>query len=505
MYWIIALAALVAGAGALYLAERLTGRHQHQAAEEAAQKLLADAETKQKEMLLEVKEEGVRIRASAEAEYRERRSELQRQDRRLAQKEGNLDKKLESVERRERSLTSREKDIASVQAQIEEAKKRQLQQLEMVSGLSSEEAKQFLLQSLEAEVREAANRRVREWETQVREEADARAREVLAMAIQRTASQVAQETTTSVVPLPSDEMKGRLIGREGRNIRALEQATGVDLIIDDTPEAVTLSCFDPVRREIARVALNKLILDGRIHPARIEDVVEKARSEVEATLVKEGEEAAYKVGVQALHPELVKLLGRLRYRTSYGQNVLQHSIEVAQLAGLIASELGFDVDIARKAGLLHDLGKGMDSEVEGTHAQIGARLVEQWEKSTAVVQAVAEHHLETSSTSLAGFVVSAADAVSGARPGARGEALEYYLQRLENLEKIANSFPGVEKSFAIQAGREVRIMVKPESVDDLGAARLARDVAKKIEETLQYPGQIKVTVIRETRAVDVAK
>jgi len=363
----------------------------------------------------------------------------------------------------------------------------------------------MLLERVEAELKDEAARRLREWEVKLKEDADKKAQEILVQAIQRSASEVVSESTVVTVPLPSDEMKGRLIGREGRNIRALEQATGVDLIIDDTPEAVTLSSFDPVRREIARLALNKLILDGRIHPARIEEVVAKTKEEVEASIYSAGEQAAYQVGVQGLRPELIRLLGRLKYRTSYGQSVLAHSIEVAYLAGMLASELGANVATAKRAGLLHDIGKAVDREVEGTHAAIGGDLVQQWDKSPEVIQGITEHHFETGTTSFWGFIISAADAISSARPGARRESLESYLKRLKALEDIANSFKGVEKSFAIQAGREIRILVRPEDIDDLGAMRLARDIVKKIEEGLEYPGQIKVTVLRETRAVDYAK
>jgi ribonuclease Y len=371
--------------------------------------------------------------------------------------------------------------------------------------MSSAEAKEVLLQAVEGEIREEASRRIHDMEIRLKEDVDKRAREVVSQALQRCATEVVSETTVSVVPLPSDEMKGRLIGREGRNIRALEQATGVDLIIDDTPEAVTISCFDPVRREVARIALNNLILNGRIHPARIEEMVEKAKSEVEAAIIEAGEQAAYEVGVPVLPPELNRFLGRLKYRYSYGQNVRMHSIESAHLAGIIASELGADVQTAKKAGLLHDIGKAMDHEVTGPHALIGADIVRQWDKSPEVVQAIAEHHGEAGTTSVLGFIISTADAISGARPGARRESLEQYLKRVGELENIASSFQGVEKSFAIQAGREVRIMVKPGEIDDLQAMRLARDIVKKIEEGLEYPGQIKVTVIRETRAVDYAK
>jgi ribonuclease Y len=371
--------------------------------------------------------------------------------------------------------------------------------------MSSAEAKQTLLDAMDVEIQQEASRRLRQWEAKLKENSDEKAQEILAQAIQRSASEIVAETTVSAVPLPSDEMKGRLIGREGRNIRALEQATGVDLIIDDTPEAVTLSSFDPVRREIARLAISRLILDGRIHPARIEEMVNKAREEVEADIYNAGEQAAIQAGVQGLHPELIRLLGRLKYRTSYGQHSLMHSAETASLAGMIASELGANVSIAKRAGLLHDIGKAVDREVEGPHAAIGADLVRQWDKSPEVIQGIAEHHLETNDTGIWGFIISAADAISSARPGARRESLENYLKRLKALEDIADSFKGVEKSYAIQAGREVRILVKPEEIDDLGAMRLARDIVKKVEETLQYPGQIRVTVIRETRAVDYAK
>lgn len=498
-------AALAIGGTIGYLAHRSLERRRQQKNQETIEARLEEAQTKEKELLLAAKEEAIRIRAAAEAEYRDRRAELQRTERRLTQKDENLDRKLEAAERRQHNLGEKEKEIEGIRNQVVELKAKETKQLESIAAMTSQEAKDTLLQALEKEVRDEASRRMAEWVARVKEEASSRAREILSLAIQRTAGEMVSEATTSVVPLPSDEMKGRLIGREGRNIRALEQATGVDLIIDDTPEAVTLSSFDPVRRQIARLALNRLILDGRIHPARIEEVVEKCRNEVDAAIVTEGEAAALKAGVQALHPELIKLLGRLKYRTSYGQNVLAHSLEVAQMAGHIASELGVNVDISKRGGLLHDVGKGIDHEVEGPHATIGADLVKQWEKSPEVVQAVAEHHLETPTSSIYSYIVSAADAVSGARPGARGEALEQYLQRLQSLESIATSFPGVEKAFAIQAGREVRIMVKPDSIDDIGAMRLARDIAKKIEDSLQYPGQIRITVIRETRAVDYAK
>lgn len=496
---------VVFGGMATFFFRGLLINRQLRIAQRKVAKITADAEASAKHIIETAKKEAERIKAQAEAENRERRIELQRQESRLSQKAEAIERKLESLEQRERNLVNKEKEADSVRAQLEELKKKQVERLEAISGMSVAEAKQALLSAIEAEMKSETARRLREWEAKLKEEADKKAQEILAQAIQRSASEIVAETTVSVVPLPSDEMKGRLIGREGRNIRALEQATGVDLIIDDTPEAVTLSCFDPVRREIARLALNKLILDGRIHPARIEEVVAKTKEEVEQAIFTAGEQAAYQVGVHGLRPELIKLLGRLKYRTSYGQNVLAHSIEVAHIAGMIAAELGANVNIAKRAGLLHDIGKAVDKEVEGTHAAIGADLVRQWDKSPEVAQGIAEHHLETGNPSLWGFIVSAADAISSARPGARRESLESYLKRLKALEDIANSFKGVEKSYAIQAGREIRILVKPEEIDDLGAMRLARDIVKKIEEGLEYPGQIKVTVLRETRAVDYAK
>jgi ribonuclease Y len=495
---------LILGGVGLFLLRRVLFNRQIRIAERKAVKMVSEARNESKNVLLEAQNEAKRIKTSADNDYRERRTEVQRQENRLNQKSETLDRKLESVEQRERNLTNREKEIESNRSQITELKDKQLKQLELISNMSSTEAKQILLDAMEVEMQNEASRRLHQWENKLKEESALKAQEILAVAIQRSASEIVAETTVSVVPLPNDEMKGRLIGREGRNIRALEQATGVDLIIDDTPEAVTISSFDPVRRAIARVALNRLIQDGRIHPARIEEMAIKAKSEVEADIQKAGEQAALQLGVQ-LHPELIKLLGRLKYRTSYGQNALEHSTEVAYLAGMIAAELGANVNIAKKVGLLHDIGKSVDREVEGTHAAIGADLVKQFEKSPEVLKGVSEHHLETSDTSIWGYIASAADAISSARPGARRESLESYLKRLKALEDIADSFKGVEKSYAIQAGREVRILVKPEAIDDLGAMRLARDIVKKIEETLDYPGQIKVTVLRETRAVDYAK
>jgi len=496
---------VILGGAIVFFFRRMAVNRLLRIAQRRAARVVAEARDESKELAGRAREEAEKLKARAESDYRERRSELQRQENRLASKTESLDRKTETVAQRERDLAGKEKAIESTRAQLDEARSKQIQQLELISGMSSNEAKLALFDRMEVEMQEETSHRLRDWEAKLKEETDSLAQEILAQALQRCASDVVSETTIVSVPLPSDEMKGRLIGREGRNIRALEQATGVDLVVDDTPEAVTLSSFDPVRREVARLALNKLILDGRIHPARIEEVVTRAQEEVENTIHSAGEQAAYELGVHGLRPELIKLLGRLKYRTSYGQNVLAHSIEVAHLSGMIASELGADPAIARKAGLLHDIGKAVDREVEGTHAAIGADLVKQWDKSPEVVQGIAEHHGETTTTSLWGFIIAAADAVSSARPGARRESLDNYLKRLRALEDIANGFKGVEKSYAIQAGREIRILVKPEEIDDLGAMRLARDIVKKIEEGLEYPGQIKVTVLRETRAIVYAK
>lgn len=489
-----------------YFFNQYRAREQLKSAEMDAEKILSEARTCERELVVEAKDAALKIRAQAEAEVRERRAELQRQERRLQQKEENLERKLESAERRERTLSQKEKEIESLRQDIEGLKRQQLQELERVAGLSRAEAKDLLMKAIEDEVKADAARRIREIETEAKEEGERRARQIIATSIQRCASEQVAETTVTVVPLPNDEMKGRIIGREGRNIRALESATGVDLIIDDTPDAVTLSAFDPIRREVARVALNKLILDGRIHPARIEEVVQKAKAEVDAVVMEQGAQACAEAGVQGLHPDLVKILGRLNFRTSYGQNMLNHSIEVAHLAAMMAAELKADVNVSRRAGLLHDIGKAIDHEVEGSHALIGADVARRLGVSARVVHAIAGHHAEIDEPlSIEAVIVQAADAISGARPGARRETVEHYIRRLEALENVANSFPGVDKSFAIQAGREVRIIVKPEDIDDLSAVRLARDIVKKIEETLEYPGQIKVTVVRETRAVDYAK
>jgi len=496
---------IVLGSAIVFFSRRMMVNRQLRVAQKRAARMVTEAEQESKNILREARGESEKTKTTAEAEYRERRSEIQRQENRLSSRMETLERKLEGAEQRERNLANKEKQNAAIRNQLEEVRDKQLKQLELISAMSTDEAKQALLEQMEIEIQKEASLRLRKWEVELKEQSDEKAREILSQAIQRCASEIVSETTVSSIPLPSDEMKGRLIGREGRNIRALEQATGVDLIIDDTPEAVTLSSFDPLRREVARLALTKLILDGRIHPARIEEVVANAKEEVEATIQNAGDQAAYQAGVHGLHPELIKLLGRLKYRTSYGQNVLTHSIEVASLAGMIASDLGANVDLAKKAGLLHDIGKAVDREVEGTHAAIGADLVKQWDKSTEVVQAIAGHHGETNTTSIYSFIASAADAISSARPGARRESLENYLKRLHALEDIANSFKGVEKSYAIQAGREIRIMVKPEEINDLDALRLARDIVGKIEEGLEYPGQIKVTVLRETRAIDYAK
>ncbi len=462
-------------------------------------------ESRKKEMLLEAKDEIHRSRAEHEKEVKERRAELTKSERRLEQKEATLDKKTEAFEKKEEELAQKLEKLSKTQAEAENAKNQQLKVLEELSGLTQEQAKQYLLQSVEDEVRHETAMKIKEIEQQFKDEADDKAREVLSIAIQRCAADHAAEATVSVVPLPNDEMKGRIIGREGRNIRTLETITGVDLIIDDTPEAITVSSFDPVRREIARLALEKLITDGRIHPTRIEDMVEKARREVDRIIREEGERACYETGVHNLNPELVKILGRQKYRTSYGQNVLNHSIEVSHIAGLMASELGVDVALAKRAGLLHDLGKSIDHEVEGSHVQLGADLARKYKENPVVVNAIEAHHGDVEPKTVIAVLVQAADAVSAARPGARRENVENYVRRLQKLEELTTSYPGVDKAFAIQAGREVRIMVKPEVVTEDNMILLARDIAKKIEAELEYPGQIKVNVIRETKAVEYAK
>ena len=478
-------------------------------AEEEAKRIINEAikggENKKREMLLEAKEEIHKTRTEQERENKERRNELQKQERRLQQKEESLDKKLDIHEKKEEELA---KKVAAVQKQQDEValiKKGQLEMLEKISGMTQEEAKTYLLNNVESEVRHETAMKIKEIEAQLKDEAEQKAREIITTAIQRCAADHAAEATVSVVPLPNDEMKGRIIGREGRNIRTLETITGVDLIIDDTPEAITVSSFDPVRREVARLALEKLIADGRIHPPRIEDMVEKARREVDHTIKLEGERATFETGIHNLHPELIKLLGRQKYRTSYGQNVLNHSIEVAHIAGLLASELGVDVTLAKRAGLLHDLGKSVDHEMEGSHVQLGVELARKYKENPIVINAIEAHHGDVEPQSIVACLVQAADAISAARPGARRENVENYIRRLEKLEELTNSFPGVDKSYAIQAGREVRIMVKPEEVSEDSMILLAHDLARKIESELEYPGQIKINVIRETKAVDYAK
>jgi ribonuclease Y len=503
---LLALLAAAAGGAGGYLAHQRVASAQARRAAADAERIEAEAQARKNEILLEANNEALKLRNAVEAEARERRRELQQVERRLQQKEENLDRKLEALERRERSLAAREKELEARHAEIDQIVQRQLQELERISHLSREDARTLLLERIEQEVRVEAARRARAIEAEAREQAEETARRIITTAIQRLAAEQCAEATISVVPIPNEEMKGRIIGREGRNIRALEHATGVDLIIDDTPDAVTLSGFDPIRREIARVALTKLILDGRIHPARIEEMVAKAKQEVEAQIKQAGEAAALEAGVHGLHPELIRMLGRMKFRTSYGQNQLRHSVEAALIAGMLAQELGADANVARRAALLHDIGKTVTHEMDAPHHVIAADLARRFGESPKVVQAIIEHHdADPDQQSIESIIVQAADAISGARPGARRETVEHYIRRLEALENVANSFQGVERAFAIQAGREVRIIVKPEEVDDLSAMRLARDIVKKIEETLQYPGQIKVTVVRETRAVEYAR
>ena len=474
-------------------------------AREIIDEALRTAENKKRESLLEVKEESIRTKNELDKEIKERRAEAQRYERRVQQKEENIDKKADAIEKREASLASREETLNRMKDEVSKLNEQRVQELERISGLTSEQAKDYLLKIVEDEVKHESAVMIKEMESRAKEEADKKAKEYVVNAIQRCAADHVSETTISVVQLPNDEMKGRIIGREGRNIRTLETLTGVDLIIDDTPEAVVLSAFDPIRREIARVALEKLIVDGRIHPARIEEMVEKAQREVEAQIREDGENAAMDVGVHGIHPELLKLLGRMKFRSSYGQNALKHSIEVAQLSGILAGEIGVDVRMAKRAGLLHDIGKSIDHEVEGSHIQIGVDLCKKYKESPIVINTVASHHGDVEPESLIACIVQAADAISAARPGARRETLETYTNRLKQLEDITNEFKGVDKSFAIQAGREIRVMVVPEHVTDADMVLLARDIAKQIEAELEYPGQIKVNVIRESRAVDYAK
>jgi len=502
---LIGILALAVGALVGYNIRLRINQTQIAAAERNAAKILSEAQTQQKEILLEAKEEAIRARAQGEGEIRERRAELQKSEQRLTQKEESLDRKIEALERRTNALSDQEKALEETRQELQGLHQKQLAEIERVSGLTSQEAREILLSEVEQEVRTEANRRVKLIEAEVKEEGAERARKLLVAVMQRLSTDVTSESTVSVVPIPSDDMKGRIIGREGRNIRALEAATGVDLIIDDTPDAVTLSAFDPVRREIARVALTRLVTDGRIHPTRIEEVVEKARQEVDADIKLAGEQAAVDAGCPGLHPELLKTLGRLRYRTSYGQNQLKHAVECAHVCGMIADEIGADVRVARRAGLLHDIGKALDHDIEGTHALLGADLLRRFGMSPAVVHAVAAHHEEEEPQSVEAVIVQVSDSVSGGRPGARRETLEHYIKRMQSLEAVAHEFKGVEKAFAIQAGREIRIIVKPEEIDDLESMRLARDISRKIEETLEYPGQVKVTVVRETRAVEYAR
>lgn len=509
MEWIIGIVLAILGFGGGFFYRKNIAEAKVGLAEERAHQIVDDAvkesEAKRREAVLAAKDEVHQMRTDAERESRERRNELQRVERRLVQKEESLDRKMETMERKEENFQRREDEIERIRVDLAETLHKQVSELERLSGLTSEEARTILLSNVEEEVKHEAAIMIKSIENQAKEEADKRAREIISLAIQRCAADHVAESTVSVVALPNDEMKGRIIGREGRNIRTLETLTGIDLIIDDTPEAVILSGFDPVRREIARVALEKLILDGRIHPARIEEMVEKAQKEVEQRLRDEGEQATFETNVHGIHPELIKLLGRLKWRTSYGQNVLKHSIEVAHLAGLMASELGADPILARRAGLLHDIGKAADHEVEGNHVSIGMDLAKKYRESRDVIHCIAAHHGDEEPRTIEAVLVAAADAVSAARPGARRETLESYIKRLQKLEEIADSFEGVEKAYAIQAGREIRIMVKPDKVDDAESVRIVREIVKRIEADLEYPGQIKVVVIRETRAIDYAK
>ena len=513
LYAVIAVIAFIVGGAVMFPVavnyRKRTAEKEIGSAEDEAKRIINDsiksAESKKREMLVEAKEEIQKERTEHEKEIRDRRSELSKQERRLQQKEESLDKKTDQYERKDEELNKKLADVAAAQNEVSEIKRAQIEMLEKISSMTTEEAKEYLIRNVESEVRHETAMKIKEVQDQLKEEADEKAKEIIATAIQRCAADHAAETTISVVPLPNDEMKGRIIGREGRNIRALETKTGVDLIIDDTPEAITLSSFDPVRREIARIALEKLIADGRIQPTHIDNMVEKARREVEQTIKQEGERATFETGVHGLHPEIIKLLGRQKYRTSYGQNVLNHSIEVSHLCGLMAAELGEDVTLAKRAGLLHDLGKSVDHEMEGSHVQLGVELAKKYKESAQVIHAIEAHHGDVEPQTVIAVIVQAADAISAARPGARRENVENYVKRLEKLEELTSSFHGVEKAYAIQAGREVRIMVKPEEVSEDNMIILAREIARKIENELEYPGQIKVNLIRETKAVEYAK
>ena len=506
---ITALVALVVGGAVGFLIRKSVAEKKIKSAEAEAQRvkdeIIKAAEAKKKEMLVEAKEEILKQRSETERELKERRNDVNRLVRRAIQKEENLDRKLDNLDKKEETLNKKIKDMEARQEEVEQIKLQELQKLESISGMSPEEAKQYLIEQVELEARHEMAMKLSSIEQEYKDTADEKARNIISLAIQRCAADSVAEATVSVVDLPNDEMKGRIIGREGRNIRAIETLTGVDLVIDDTPEAITVSCFDPVRREIARLSLEKLISDGRIHPSRIEEMVEKSRKEVEQIIKKEGEQATFETGIHGINHELVKILGRLKYRTSYGQNVLRHSIEVAHIAGMMAYELGVDPTLAKRAGLLHDIGKAVDHEVDGSHVQIGVDIARKYKENREIVHAIEAHHGDVEPNTVIAMIVQAADAISAARPGARRENLETYIKRLQRLEEIANSFQGIEKSFAIQAGREIRIMVKPEEINDENMIFVARDIAKKIESELEYPGQIKINVIRETRAFDFAK
>lgn len=506
---LVCIIAVIVGILAGYIIRKTVGEKAIGSAEQQAKNMILDAEHKsetiKKEYLLEAKEEALKLKNEAEREIKERRNELSKSENRLIQKEETIDRKLENIERKEQSITDKEDDLGRRKRELDSLHQQQVIELEKISGYTKEEAKEILLASIESDVRVEASHMIKEIESKAKEEADKKAKEIITGAIQRCAADHVAESTVSVVALPNEEMKGRIIGREGRNIRAIETATGIELIIDDTPEAVILSGFDPVRREIARLTLEKLIVDGRIHPARIEEMVAKSEKEIKTAIKEAGEQVTFDLGIHNLHPELVKLIGRLKYRTSYGQNVLKHSEEVAVLAGVMAGELGLNVNLAKRAGLLHDIGKALDHEYEGTHVEIGMEILKKYKESSAVIEAMRSHHGDYEPTSMEAVLIAAADALSAARPGARRETLETYIKRLEALEEIANNTEGVEKSYAIQAGREIRIVAKPDKVKDEEMPYLAREIAKKVEAELNYPGQIKVNIVRETRAVDYAK